>query len=112
MHPTRLHPILGPPANIHHLTGLTDDDEDLHKDRLKLWQDFNHAWIALIFKQKQYMLRELGDTIVLQPLSLRIVKRMGDELIRLCDGIERHGLVDYQFGVWEDEIESCKCKRH
>ncbi|KAJ4145769.1 hypothetical protein LMH87_004605 [Akanthomyces muscarius] len=86
--------------------GLTDDDEDLHKDRLKLWQDFNHAWIALIFKQKQYMLRELGDTIVLQPLSLRIVKRMGDELIRLCDGIERHGLVDYQFGVWEDEIES------
>lgn len=37
---------------------------------------------------------------------------MGDELIRLCDGIERHGLVDYQFGVWEDEIESCKHKRH
>ncbi|OAQ96181.1 hypothetical protein LLEC1_02811 [Akanthomyces lecanii] len=86
--------------------GLTDDDEDLHKDRLKLWQDFNHAWIALIFKQKQYLLRELGDDMVLQPLSLRMVRRMGDELIRLCDGIERHGLVDYQFGVWEDEIES------
>lgn len=44
-----------------------------------------------------------------QPLSLRTVKRMGDELIRLCDGIERHGLVDYQLGVWEDEIETCKC---
>lgn len=58
------------------------------------------------------MLQELGDDMVLQPLSLRMVKRMGDELIRLCDGIERHGLVDYQFGVWEDEIESCKRKRH
>ncbi|KAK7570727.1 hypothetical protein V3481_019269 [Fusarium oxysporum f. sp. vasinfectum] len=29
---------------------------------------------------------------------------MGNELVRLCDGIERHGLVDYQYGVWEDQI--------
>jgi hypothetical protein len=29
---------------------------------------------------------------------------MGEELVRLCDGIERHGLVDYQYGVWEDQI--------
>ncbi|OAA71595.1 hypothetical protein ISF_02146 [Cordyceps fumosorosea ARSEF 2679] len=86
--------------------GLTEDDEDLHKDRLKLWQDFNHAWIALTFKQKQFMERVGPDDVVPQPLSMRTVKRMGDELIRLCDGIERHGLVDYQFGVWEDEIES------
>ncbi|OAA45306.1 hypothetical protein BBO_03884 [Beauveria brongniartii RCEF 3172] len=87
--------------------GLTEDDEDLHKDRLKLWQDFNHAWLALVFKQKQYMTRADPSMIVLQPLSIRTVKRMGDELVRLCDGIERHGLVDYQFGVWEDEIETC-----
>ncbi|PQK11682.1 hypothetical protein BB8028_0003g03060 [Beauveria bassiana] len=86
--------------------GLTEDDEDLHKDRLKLWQDFNHAWLALVFKQKQYMTRADPSMIVLQPLSIRTIKRMGDELIRLCDGIERHGLVDYQFGVWEDEIET------
>ncbi|KAM3500585.1 hypothetical protein MY10362_006282 [Beauveria mimosiformis] len=86
--------------------GLTEDDEDLHKDRLKLWQDFNHAWLALVFKQKQYMTRADPSMIVLQPLSIRTVKRMGDELVRLCDGIERHGLVDYQFGVWEDEIET------
>lgn len=31
---------------------------------------------------------------------------MGRELIRLCDGMERHGLVDYQIGVWEEEIIS------
>ena len=29
---------------------------------------------------------------------------MGNELIRLCDSIERHGLVDYQYGVWEEQI--------
>lgn len=29
---------------------------------------------------------------------------MGRELVRLCDGIKRHGLVNYQMGVWEEEI--------
>jgi hypothetical protein len=33
-----------------------------------------------------------------------MIKKLGNELIRLCDGIERHGLVDYQYGVWEDQI--------
>ena len=32
------------------------------------------------------------------------LERMGKELIRLCDSMERHGLVDYQMGVWEEEI--------
>lgn len=30
--------------------------------------------------------------------------KMGNELVRLCNGIERHGLVDYQYGVWEERI--------
>ena len=29
---------------------------------------------------------------------------MGKEIVRLCDGIERHGLVDYEYGVWEEPI--------
>lgn len=33
------------------------------------------------------------------------LQKMGDELVRLCDNIERHGLVDYQYGVWEQQIE-------
>jgi hypothetical protein len=37
-------------------------------------------------------------------VSEAMIKKMGNELIRLCDGIERHGLVDYQYGVWEDQI--------
>jgi len=32
------------------------------------------------------------------------LERMGRELVRLCDNMERHGLVDYQMGVWEEEI--------
>lgn len=29
---------------------------------------------------------------------------MGDELVRLCDSIEHHGLVDYEYGVWEEQV--------
>lgn len=37
-------------------------------------------------------------------LSKAAVQRLGDELIRLCDGLEKSGLVDYEMGVWEEEI--------
>ncbi len=39
-------------------------------------------------------------------MSEETVVKMGNELIELCDGVERHGLVDYQYGVWEEQIES------
>lgn len=32
------------------------------------------------------------------------LQSLGDDLIRLCDGLEKLGLVDYQMGVWEEEI--------
>ena len=32
------------------------------------------------------------------------LQKMGKDLVRLCDSIERHGLVDYQYGVWEEQI--------
>jgi len=86
--------------------GLSQDDATLHDERIKLWNDFNHAWLALAFQQKTMMEsgQQLGRSQRL--MSEDTVKKMGDELIRLCDGIERHGLVDYQYGVWEDQIES------
>lgn len=31
---------------------------------------------------------------------------MGKELIQLCDQLEQYGLVDYQMGIWEEEILS------
>jgi hypothetical protein len=37
-------------------------------------------------------------------LTVDELEDMGDFLIHFCDGIERHGLVDYEMGVWEEEI--------
>lgn len=34
---------------------------------------------------------------------------MGKELIQLSDQLEQHGLVDYQMGIWEEEILSGRC---
>ena len=34
------------------------------------------------------------------------LERMGRDLVRHCDSMERHGLVDYEMGVWEEEIMS------
>ncbi|KAI0021943.1 hypothetical protein F4780DRAFT_257926 [Xylariomycetidae sp. FL0641] len=84
--------------------GLTGDNEALHGDRIKLWHDFNHAWLALFQKQKDMM--ESGQPTQRQQslISHSGLKEMGKEIVRLCDGIDRHGLVDYEYGVWEEEI--------
>ncbi|KXJ92669.1 hypothetical protein Micbo1qcDRAFT_232393 [Microdochium bolleyi] len=84
--------------------GLASDNQSLHNDRIKLWHDFNHAWLCLLLKQKDMM--EADESLQNEQtiLTLDGLKKMGKELIRLCDGIERHGLVDYEYGVWEDDI--------
>jgi hypothetical protein len=41
-------------------------------------------------------------------LSADSMEKMGQELIRLCDLVEPHGLVDYQMGIWEEEILDSK----
>lgn len=87
-------------------TGLSQDDASLHAERIKLWNDFNHAWLALCFRQKEIMSSGQQLSRSQQVMSQETIKKMGDELVRLCDGIESHGLVDYQYGVWEDRIET------
>lgn len=37
-------------------------------------------------------------------LSSDLMSNMGAELIKLCDQLEQYGLVDYQMGIWEEEI--------
>lgn len=37
-------------------------------------------------------------------LSSDMMENMGKELIQLCDQMEQYGLVDYQMGIWEEEI--------
>ncbi|PKS05365.1 hypothetical protein jhhlp_008739 [Lomentospora prolificans] len=84
--------------------GLNVDDRTLHADRLKLWNDFNYAWLGLFQGQKDMTESEQKLQGVETLLSKDDLEKMGKELVRLCDGIERHGLVDYQYGVWEEQI--------
>ena len=37
-------------------------------------------------------------------LQEAFLERMASELVRMCDVMERHGLVDYEMGIWEEEI--------
>ncbi|KAL2195044.1 hypothetical protein P885DRAFT_70633 [Corynascus similis CBS 632.67] len=84
--------------------GLTSDDQSLHSGRIKLWNDFNHAWLAMFQRQKEMM--ESGQQLQRPQclIPLERLQKMGKDLVRLCDSVERHGLVDYQYGVWEEQI--------
>ncbi|KAI9700447.1 MAG: hypothetical protein M1836_002462 [Candelina mexicana] len=90
--------------------GLVRDEQELHSDRIKLWNEFNTCWLAVLQKQKELTeeLLEAGQQAQHAPgiLQAEFLNRMGRELVHLCDGMERHGLVDYQMGVWEEDIIS------
>lgn len=76
---------------------------------MRLWDDFNNAWLALGQRQKDMMQSGQPLSTGQALMSKKTLKKMGNELVRLCDGIERHGLVDYQYGVWEDRIVDSMC---
>jgi hypothetical protein len=57
------------------------------------------------FDMTEEMLRSRQQ--VREPQSIMTAQsldQLSRELIRLCDSVERHGLVDYQMGVAEEEI--------
>lgn len=93
-------------------TGLVHDDQGLHGERTKLWDEFNTCWLAVLQRQKEDTQEMLNSGQPPNPpqsiLQLEVLERMGTELVRLCDSMEKHGLVDYQMGVWEEEILSSK----
>ncbi|KAF1986757.1 hypothetical protein K402DRAFT_331682 [Aulographum hederae CBS 113979] len=102
--------LLGNAESLELTTGLVRDDESLHAERLKLWEDFNNCWLSTLQRQQE-MTQEMLDRghrpITPQSiLEVDVMESMGKELIRLCDIMEKHGLVDYQMGVWEEEIET------
>ena len=92
--------------------GLTRDDETLHDGRIQLWDEFNRAWLVSLQKQldlTQQVLkhkRPLGSNQSV--MDTQALERLSNELVRLCDNIEKHGLVDYQMGVAEEEIMECE----
>lgn len=91
--------------------GLLRDEQDVYEEELKIWEHFNLCWLSLFQKQKD-LTQALLETGQQQPntsmLTVDIMKKMGDDLVRLSDKMEPHGLVDYQMGIWEEEILSGK----
>jgi hypothetical protein len=37
-------------------------------------------------------------------MTQAFINKMAKDLIRMCDAVEKHGLVDYQYGVAEEQI--------
>lgn len=88
--------------------GLDRDDRNQHGERLKLWDTFNQCWLTAL--QMQYKMTAFIASTGQQLSSEQSVmdadtlEALGQELVRLCDGIEKSGLVDYQMGVAEEHI--------
>ncbi|KFX90508.1 hypothetical protein O988_08169 [Pseudogymnoascus sp. VKM F-3808] len=87
---------------------LTIDDEAQVEVRSKLWDDFNNAWLALMHKQMTLSKELIEAGITLQQpqlMTTEVIKKMCSDLIKLNDDyLEKHGLVNYQYGVLEDQI--------
>jgi len=82
---------------------LVHNDEAMHSERIKLWEEFNTVWLSALQTQKEMSL-EMLDTGQRPHLPRSLmesdqIESMGKELVRLCDIMEKHGLVDYQMGV-------------
>ncbi|CAL3966730.1 unnamed protein product, partial [Diplocarpon coronariae] len=78
----------------------------LHGDRIRLWGEFNTAWLGIFQRQKDML--EAGQQLQRgQSLMSRdFIEKMAKDLNRMCDAVEKHGLVDYQYGVAEEQIIS------
>lgn len=91
---------------------MVAENTDVHDARVNMWTEFNFCWLALLQRQKenteQIIHLDQAPTPSDSLLNVETLERMGTELVRLCDGIERHGLVDYEMGVAEEEIISSK----
>jgi hypothetical protein len=77
----------------------------MHADRIELWHDFNIAWEALGQKQKE--ITEEALRIRRQPsdiLSADTIRSLMDDLVGMCDQLDQYGLVDFEMGIWEEQI--------
>ena len=92
--------------------GLTKDDPAVYKERLEFWKGFNHYWLAFLTRQLQNnrTWQESGQPLtgVQTVLSKNNIKALGDKILGLNNVLQFTGLIDYEIGVWEEEIADCK----
>jgi hypothetical protein len=85
--------------------GLHQDEQNPRFEPIQVWKRFNTCWLALGQNQKdlteEAISYRISDSNI---LPAETIQAMVDELIRLCDSVEQYGLVDYDRGVWEEEI--------
>jgi hypothetical protein len=76
-------------------SGLTVDEVSLYSDRIRLWGELNTAWLGIFQTQKDML--ESGQQIHYSEtlMTQEFIKKMAKDLIRMCDAVEKHGLVDY-----------------
>ncbi|KAL2786379.1 hypothetical protein BJX66DRAFT_342204 [Aspergillus keveii] len=88
--------------------GLTRDHQLPCPEHLSIWQDFNITWLALC--QRHIDIGRIPGTggSLLKRDQLENIAWI---LIEIGDRLEPKGLVDYEIGVWEEEILSglCRC---
>ncbi|EYE90552.1 uncharacterized protein EURHEDRAFT_549225 [Aspergillus ruber CBS 135680] len=89
--------------------GIFRDDVQIYPYQMHLWNNFNICWLSVCQMQKD-LTQEIIQSGQQRPhvslISAEYLDHMGKQLIRLCDQVEEHGLVDYQIGFWEEEILS------
>ncbi|KAL9124554.1 MAG: hypothetical protein Q9217_006125 [Psora testacea] len=86
----------------------TPDDRVRYRERLKFWQNFHLCWLAFLqrqFEDTQMMhaargVLPSGSSL----LTMDLLEQLGDEVVRLSDGLQKHGLVDYEMGFGEEEV--------
>ncbi|KAL9640171.1 MAG: hypothetical protein Q9164_000439 [Protoblastenia rupestris] len=85
----------------------TPDDRTKYRERLKFWQNFHLCWLALL--QRQFEITQMQATEGVIPngaslLTKDLLEHLGDEAVRLSDGLHKYGLVDYDMGFGEEEV--------
>lgn len=80
---------------IAYIPGLHEDNPDTVQQHRNLWWNFNICWLGAFQRYIDYPINDL-DTDEME--------KMGQIVIEFADYIERFGLVDYQMGIWEEEI--------
>ncbi|OAL31083.1 hypothetical protein AYO20_08414 [Fonsecaea nubica] len=99
--------------------GLDDHNMNIMMD---LWGNLNLSWLVLLQRQRDLMDAKMGkcpkgvDPGAGNPqiLSLKDLEKLINDLAKSIDPLENMGLVDYQRGIWEEEIidMALKCFRH
>jgi len=88
--------------------GLDRDDKGQYKDRLKLWDTFNYCWLTALHSQHKTTQIMIQTGQQLPPgqsiMDSDDLETLGQEIVKLCDSIDKTGLVDYQMGVAEERI--------